>query len=434
VKVRRSGASAFRHVLAGLSLLALAPACTAAAPPTGRSARPARAVLQRLSWHPRKGTTEIDCHDPGYDCDKVGLEKCESECAGGEMPDCVALGLWQHRNVARGGEVARGLALLRLTCDKGYGPGCVALAAQLEATPHDRARITAALAPACDGGDPCGCVLRGAALTFEPGGGARGVELLGDSCARGVLDACDEIELIREICERDHSRESQCARITAALRPPWSPPRWPSTDLPAALEGCFRLAAPEEPPDSERCVSRATAEEHGWSTEPGQVCPTDGSFDPGALYCFFQGQYFVKPPQGPWDAHPARWAAPPDKTSFRRRFSQRNEGDGAHVEADQGYLEALFLEGGELYALGDGAFARLDRLAPPDQLVLRAAVAALPSLDSTCDKAYRCSESLHGWSGHRSSTGLCACLDSLASDRARIEKELGTEAAKDACR
>jgi hypothetical protein len=395
--------------------------------------RPARATLQRLSWHPRKGTTEIDCHDPGYDCDKVGLEKCESECAEGEMPDCEALGLWQHRNVARGGDVARGLALLRITCEKGYGPGCVALAAQPEATPRDRAMITAALAPACDRGDPCGCALRGAALTFEPAGGARGVELLGDSCARGVVDACDEIELLREICERDRSAESQCARIRADLRPPWSPPRWPSAELPASLEGCFRLTAPVEPPDGDRCVSLATAEEHGWSTERGQICPTDGSFDPGALYCFSQGQYFVKPPHGPWDAHPAHWAAPPEKVSFRRRFSQLNDGDGVYLEADQGYLDELRLAGGEIYAMGDGAFARLDRLSASEQSATRAAIAALPSIDDACNKAYRCASSLRNTSGRRPSTGLRACLEAEEADRAYARKTLSKEGAEEAC-
>ena len=422
------------HLGVVLAPLALATACGAIAPPPSRGAQLARPRLPRLSWHPRKGTTEIDCQEKSYDCDKVGLEKCESECADGELADCVALGIWQHRDVAKGGNPARGLSLLRMTCAKGFGLGCTALAAAEGVTPHDRATILATLTPVCARGDICGCAFQGEALTFEPTGGARGIELLGDSCARGATDACDGIGLLRDICERDHSRAGYCERIRADLRPRWPIPRWPSAELPESLVGCYQLSAPVDPPDGDRCVTKAAAEEHGWSTEQGQVCPTDGSFDPGTLYCFFGGQYFVKPPRGPWDAHPARWTAPPERLSFQRDFELRNEGDGEYLVADQGYLAELRREGSELFAAGDGAFARLDRLAEPAQVAARAAVAALPSLSTVCDKAYRCSESLHSWSGHRPSAGLRACRESLEADRARVEKTLGTEAAKDVCR
>ena len=138
------------RLAAALAPLALTMACSAGAPAPGSAARPEHARLPRLSWHPRKGTTEIpSCHEPSYDCDKVGLEKCEQECADGELPDCVALAEWQHRNVANGGNPARGLSLLRIACDKGSRLGCVALAADPAATGRDRATVLAALAPPC---------------------------------------------------------------------------------------------------------------------------------------------------------------------------------------------------------------------------------------------------------------------------------------------
>jgi hypothetical protein len=414
--------SFIRLAAAALAPLAFSLACSAPAPAPARLTRPA---LPRLSWYLRSGATRIDCNEPSYDCDDIGLEKCEAECADGEMPDCVALAAWQGHNLARGGDAARGLSLLRVACGKGFGPGCVALAAHPAATARDRATIAATLAPACASGNLCGCTLHGIALTFDAQGGARGIELLSDSCARGALDACDGLALLREICERDHSRASHCARIYADLRAPWSPPTWPSAELPASLQGCFRVAAQVETPDGERCVSLATAEKNGWSRERGDVCPRDGSFEPGALYCFLEGRYFVKPPRAPWDAHPARWAAPPSQTTvFRRRLEQVNDGDGARLVADQGDLEELRAE---------GVAARLERLAGADEKAARAAVAALPALEEACERAYRCSGAIHYRTGPIPSSGLRACIEWEDAERVYVEEELGKEAAKEAC-
>ncbi len=133
-----------------------------------------------------------------------------------------------------------------------------------------------------------------------------------------------------------------------------------------SLHGCFRVAAQLATPDGERCVPVATAQANGWSKERGHVCPDDGSFDPGALYCFLGGRYFVKPPRAPRDAHPALWAAPPDQAVFRLRLVHGNDGDGEWFAADQGYLEELRLSGGEILAGGDGVAARLERLGGPE--------------------------------------------------------------------
>lgn len=217
------------------------------------------------------------------------------------------------------------------------------------------------------------------------------------------------------------------------MRAPWSPPIWPATELPAALEGCFRVAAQVETPDGERCATKATAEINGWSTEQGYVCPPDGSFDPGALYCFLPGRYFVKPPRAPWDAHPAQWAAPPDQSILRLRLEQSHDGDGEWLLADQGDLRELRPQDQQILAVGDGVAARLERLAGPEEKAARAAVAALPALEDACERAYRCGLTLHAWTGRRPSGGLRACLEWGDAERARVEKELGKEAAKEAC-
>ena len=417
---------------AALAPLAFSPACSASSPPPA-SAHRTRRALPCLSWSPRSGVPEIDCHDPSYDCDNIGLEKCETECAGGEMADCVALGAWRGRNLAKGGDAARGLSLLRLACGKGFGLGCVELAAHPAATASDRAMITATLAPACARGDLCECTHHGVALSLDAQSGARGIELLSDSCARGVLDACDGLGLFRDICERDHEQSSHCARIRADLRAPWSPPTWPSAELPASLLGCFHVAAQVETPDGERCVSVATAKENGWAKDRGYVCPEDGSFEPGALYCFLEGQYFVKPPRAPWDAHSASWAAPPERTVLRRHLKQEKEDGQTWLVADQGYLEELRIEGGEILAVGDGVAARLERLAGADERAARAAVAALPALDEACERAYQCSAAISDQVRRRSFSGLRACLEWEDEARVYVEKALGKEAAKEAC-
>jgi hypothetical protein len=424
-----------RLAAAALAPLSFSLACSGTTPLPPHAARPPRPSLPRLSWLPRKGTTEIDCSVPSYDCDKVGLEKCESECENGEMPDCVALAEWHDRGPAKGGNPARGLALLRLACNKGSGLGCVALAAHPAATPRDHATVAAMLAPRCERNELCACTLYGEALTLDDAhGGARGIELLGESCGRGAIDACEGLSLLHEICERDHSREAHCARIRADLRPPWSPPPWPGAELPASLQGCFRVAAEVETPDGERCVPVSTAEANGWSKERGYVCPEDGSFDPGTLYCFLDGQYFVKPPRGPWDAHPAVWAAPPDRTVFRLRLEQAREADREWLVADQGYLEELRISGPETLAIGDGVAARLERLSPLETKATRAQIAALPVLEDTCERAYRCSLTIHSWVGERRSRGsLRACLAWGSAEREAVAKELGSEAAKEAC-
>ncbi|MEP7122172.1 MAG: hypothetical protein ABJE95_14730 [Byssovorax sp.] len=427
--------SVLRRPAAALAPLVLLLACSAGAPaPPAGAAHPSRPTLPRLSWSPRRGAAKVDCSEPSYDCDKVGLEKCESECASGEMPDCVALALSEDRGPAKGGNPARGLALLRLACDKGFGLGCVALAAHPGITARDRATITAALAPACARGELCGCSLYGVALTLDPPGEVRGIELLGDSCGRGAIDACDSLALVREICERDHAGTALCARIRADLRPPWSPPPWPGADFPASLRGCFRVAAQVETPEGERCPTLATAKAKGWSTERGAVCPEDGSFEPGALYCFQEGRYFVKPPGALWDAHPASWAAPPDHTVFRLLLEQGHEGGTVWLRPDQGYLEELRPAGAEILAIGDGVAARLERLSPPDEQAARRTIAALPALEDACDRADRCSRAVHSWTGERfSRVSLRACLEQEIAEREAIEKQIGRDGAKEAC-
>ncbi len=397
------------------------------------SARLKRPALPRLSWHPRSGVAEIDCHEPSYNCDNVDAAKSEVACTDGEMFACVALAGWHRCNLGKGGDDARALSLLRVACGKGFGLGCVELAAHPAATASDRAMITATLAPACARGDLCECTHHGVALSLDAERGARGIELLSDSCARGALDACDGLGLFRDICERDHERSSHCARIRADLRAPWSPPIWPLVELPASLQGCFRVAAQVATPDGERCVSVATAKENGWAKERGYVCPEDGSFEPGALYCFLEGQYFVKPPRAPWDAHWASWAASPERTVLRRFLKQEKEEDRAWLVADQGYLEELRADGREILAVGDGVAARLERLAGAEERAARAAVAALPALDEACEQAYRCSAAISYQSDRKLSSGLRACIEWEDAYRVRVEKELGKESAKEAC-
>ena len=417
---------------AALAPLALSLACSASAPPA-TSARRTRPALPRLSWSPRSGVPEIECHDPSHNCDKIDPVMSEAKCANGEMLDCVALAAWQGCNLKKGGDASRALSLLRNACGKGFSLGCVELAAHPAATASDRAMITATLAPACARGDLCECTHHGVALSLDAQSGARGIELLSDACARGVLDACDGLALFRDLCERDHERSSHCARIRADLRAPWSPPTWPSAELPASLQGCFRVAAQVETPDGERCVSVATAEKNGWAKDRGYVCPEDGSFEPGALYCFLGGQYFVKPPRSPWDAHSAWWAAPPERTVLRRLLKQEKEDGRAWLVADQGYLEELRVEGSEILAVGDGVAARLERLTGADERAARAAVAALPALDEACERAYRCWAAISYQADRKLSSGLRACIQWEDEARMSVEEKLGGEAAKEAC-
>jgi hypothetical protein len=397
--------------------------------------------LPRLAWRPRAGVNQIDCPDIDFDCNTAGLDVCENQCEEGVMADCVALADWLDHNAEKGGARARSLSLRRLACREGFGLGCAALATDPGVTARDRALINATLDPACSRGDLCACWHHGLALTFSPPEAARGIELLSGACGRGAEDACDALALLSEICERDGSETTTrpaayCARLRADQRSPWSPPPWPAAALPASLEGCFRVAEQVETPAGERCVSVADAEKNGWRSGRGYVCPKDGSFDPGTLYCFLGHHYFVKPPRGPWDAHPASWAASPDKTRFRLILSlAREAGRQAFLIPDQGYLEELRVTEDEILAVGDGVAARLERLPGQAEKSARAAVAALRTVANACERANRCERAIYDWSvlDRNRDVGLRACLEREAAMREAIEKKMGKEAAKEAC-
>ena len=220
------------------------------------------------------------------------------------METCTALAIWHESHRGQGGVRARALELLRLACGQGYGPGCVQLAANPRATAQDRALIAAALAPPCEREDACACWLYGEALSFDPQQEERGVEVLGEGCGHGAVDACDTLELLSQICQRDTWRKGFCARIRAekTLPPPHPefPAHWPPVPLPAALQGCFRVATAALAPDGTSCVVMADKTSQSPQWEGGDACPTDGSFEPGALYCFGEDLYFMKPAKGLW--------------------------------------------------------------------------------------------------------------------------------------
>ncbi|MDI1434818.1 hypothetical protein [Polyangium sorediatum] len=378
-----------------LALGGLAAACGGGTPPPVTKAT---AAEKSIPFRPRPGVEVVECPLKSDDCASTGPEACEAACGDGDMAACVALAEWHKKHPNEGGKPERGMELLRMTCEKGFAWGCLTLAQQKEATTDDRARIEARLAEAC-GRDPrCGCWMYGSGLSFDPRTEVRGVETLGEACARGAQTACDELEILVEICERDQTRGGFCGRLREAqrLRPPApSPPQWSQAPLPAALAGCFRVRAPGGPREPE-------------------------GFGVGTLYCFTEGQAFMKPVGEPWDAWPARWSSTSEKIVFR------NEAVRELMELRQEKPEIILQRG--------GFSAWLERLAGPEAEAALAETAALPALEEACARASRCVSALpYGYDGLMPET-LRECLSMEKGAREMIEGERGKEAAEKACR
>lgn len=60
-------------------------------------------------------------------------------------------------------------------------------------------------------------------------------------------------------------------------------------------------------------------------------------------------------------------------------------------------------------------------------------MAALLTIEEACARAYRCSSSIYPWTDLGRSTSLRACQEAEAEARVIVEKQLGKEAAKEAC-
>ncbi|MDI3289013.1 hypothetical protein [Polyangium sp. 15x6] len=382
-------------VLFALAIGSLAAACGGGPrPPAAR----ATAEEKSIPFRPRPGVETVDCPITSDDCASTDPKACEAGCGDGDMAACVALAAWHTKHPKEGGGPARGMELLRMTCEKGFAWGCLTLAWQKEATSGDRARIETRLRAACERDSMCGCWMYGSGLSSDPRTAVRGVEMIGEACARGVLTACDELDILVDICDRDQARGGFCERLRESqrLRPPDPPPpEWSRTPLPAALAGCFRVKAP------------------GGPREPK-------GFGLGTLYCFTDGRSFMKPVGEPWDAWPAQWSSTSERSVFK------NEAVGELMELRQEKSEIVLQRG--------GFSAWLERLAGPEAEAALAETAALPALEEACARARRCVSALpYGYDGVMPES-LRECLATEKGAREMIEGERGKEAAEKACR
>ncbi|MDI1446414.1 hypothetical protein [Polyangium sp. 6x1] len=206
-------------VLLALALGGLAAACGGGPRPP---AAKATADEKRLPFRPRPGVEIVECPLPSDDCASTDPKACEASCGDGDMAACVSLAQWHVKHPNEGGEPARGMELLRRTCGKEFAWGCLTLASKKEATADDRAMIDARLGAACERDPVCGCWMYGSGLSFDPRTEVRAVETIGEACGRGALTACDELEILLEICERAQTRGALCGRLRESqpLRPP----------------------------------------------------------------------------------------------------------------------------------------------------------------------------------------------------------------------
>lgn len=381
-------------VLGALAIGGLAAACGGG--PRSPAAK-AIAAERTLPFRPQPGVEPVDCPSETDDCASTGPAACEAACGDGDMAACVALAEWHVKHPNEGGEPARSMDLLRMTCEKGFAWGCLTLAWKKEATAGDRARIEAKLGAACERDPMCGCWMYGSGLTGDPRTEVRGVETIGEACERGALTACDELEILLEICERNQARGDMCRRLQQGrrLRPPDPlPPQWSRAPLPAAFAGCFRVSAPEGP------------------REPKGLAP-------GTLYCFTEGRAFMKPVGEVWDAWPAQWSSTEEKRVFR------NEAVRELMELREERPQVILQRG--------GFTAWLERLAGPEAEAALAETAALPALEETCARAKRCVKALpYGYDGVMPES-LQECLATEKGAREIIEGERGKEAAEKAC-
>ncbi|MDI1478876.1 hypothetical protein [Polyangium sp. y55x31] len=383
-------------VLGALAIGSLVAACGGGSPPP--AVAKAAAAEKSIPFRPRPGVNTVDCPTETDDCASTSPATCEAACGDGDMAACVALAEWHARHPKDGGEPARGMELLRMTCEKGFAWGCLTLAWKKEATAGDRVMSEARLRTACERDAMCGCWMYGSGLTGDPRTEVRGVETIGEACERGALTACDELEILREICERDQVRGGMCRRLQQGwrLRPPDPPPpQWSRAPLPAALTGCFRVTAPGGPRE-----------------------PT--GFLVGTLYCFTDGRTFMKPVGEPWDAWRAQWSSTDERRVFRN-------------EAIRELME-LYEEKPQVILQRGGFTAWLERLAGPEAEAALAETRALPDLEEACARAGRCVNALpYGYDGVMPET-LRECLSTEKGAREMIEGERGKEAAEKACR
>jgi hypothetical protein len=352
------------------------------------------------------------------------------------MDQCLSLARWHEQNHRLGGERSRALELLRLACGQGHGDACVELVTNAGATARDRAAPAAALAPRCARGDLCACFSDGVARTLTAPQSDGGVEVLSDACQRGALSACDSLELLAQICERDSDRAGPCARLLAGRpapgeRPEPAIPRLPAAALPASLEGCF--AVPPAPRGAAPCF-RAWGAVEATGARQGSTCPRDGSFDPGATFCFARDRYFVKPTGQPWDVRPVEWQASPDGRRFRayqERIAVKTP--KGTLMGRRGAVEELVVSGQEVLVMGSGRGVRIERIEGREAGAVRDELARLRSLEDVCRSAARCEKAIPGGLDLPPDDGLRSCEARAQAARAVLAKQGGREAAEKAC-
>jgi hypothetical protein len=152
---------------------------------------------------------------------------------------------------------SKDIAEARVLCSESDAGNCLRLIEDAHVAEEDALLARARLAAACASDPVCGCAAYGRALTAARWARRVGeaVEMLRLSCVHGAVSACDDIELMAELCERD-DRENFCAALREGGRipPRIAVPLVGSMELPPTLAGCFAVTsdgAPSSTPASE---------------------------------------------------------------------------------------------------------------------------------------------------------------------------------------
>lgn len=249
-----------------------------------------------------------------------------AQCAGGVVKGCARLLALEEPS-------ADTVALT----NRVLGGACARDRAESDARPGDAALALART---------CSCGAWGTASTFDRAREVEGIALLDEACTRGLLDACDQADLVAELCTLE--RRPMCDDLLAQGRVRTPPP---GDDVfarpavpPAALLGCFVVV------------------------EPGEELPA------GAAICFapdrVSWRVSWRGARGGWDQRSIEWRGWP--------------GVGVFVAPPKN--ERLVSKVGAVTFGGA-------RLAPADASVAREA-SALPSAKEVCARTRRCDEAI----------------------------------------
>jgi hypothetical protein len=386
------------------------------------------------------GVAEVACRAADeHDCGYIGLDLCERGCGDGDLELCLALARWHEQNRRLGGERARALQLWRLACTKAHGESCVALVVNSGATAADLRMPAQTLGPLCARGDPCACRWYGEALSLTSDSSQRGIDLLSDACRGGAIDACDSLAVATELCERDAGYGGFCGRLLQGRpRPaaPLGPPSRPlaRATLPAALEACFVVPGSPFLLPNEKVVARRPRTDR----QPPSACPYYETLGPGAVFCFAQDRYFVRPTRGGRDVRPVEWQRSPDGRSFsaRQPLIEMRTPDGTRMGRD-GAVDEVHLGPGvtptTVRVVGLGLEQELQRLTGAEEEAARSEIRAWPALETTCRQAARCEQAIPGGLDRSPDDGLCSCEERMAAARAALMAQQGAEAARASC-